>query len=90
MQEPDADLDAAAADELERALSLSWRELSKVTPWGDAFEGFSPAGRAVMMERSYIWADAPGGDILCEVAVFVNAVLYDQAARRSARIDRPD
>ncbi len=42
------------------------------------------------MERSYLWADAVGGDILCEVAVYPNAVLYDHAARRSVRIRRPD
>ena len=32
---------------------------------------------------------AEGDDILCEGAVFRNAVLYDQAARRSARVRRP-
>ena len=86
---PDPDLEAAADDELERALSLSWAELARVTPWGDTFEGFSPANRAVLMERSYIWAEAEGGDILCEVAVYPNTVLYDHAARRSARVKRP-
>ncbi len=86
---PDPDLDAAAEDELSRALTLSWAELAKVTPWGDTFEGFSPANRPVLMERNYLWADAAGGDILCEVAVFPNAVLYDQASRRSARVRRP-
>ncbi len=85
----DPDLDAAADDELGRALTLSWAELAKVTPWGDTFEGFSPANRPVLMERTYIWADEPGGDILCEVAVYPNAVLYDQASRRSARVARP-
>jgi hypothetical protein len=86
---PDPDLDAAAEDELQRALSLSWAELARVTPWGDTFEGFSPANRPVLMERSYIWADGERGDILCEVAVFPNAVLYELAARRSARIRQP-
>ena len=86
---PDPDLDAAAEDELARALTLSWAELAKVTPWGDTFEGFSPANRPVLMERNYLWADAPGGDILCEVAVFPNTVLYDHASRRSARVQRP-
>ena len=85
----DADLEAAAEEELERALDLSWAELARITPWGDTFEGFSPAGRAVLMERSYLWAEAAGGDILCEVAVYANAVLYDQAARRGARGRRP-
>lgn len=85
----DADLEAAAEEELERALSLSWRELARITPWGDTFEGFSPSGRPVQMERSYIWADAQGGDILCEVAVYPNTVLYEHAARRSRRVARP-
>ena len=85
----DPDLEAAAAEELERALDLSWAELARITPWGDTYEGFAPGGRAVMLERSYLWAEAPGGDILCEVAVYPNAVLYDHAARRSARVRRP-
>ena len=86
--EPDADLAAAAEDELERALDLRWSDLARVTPWGDTFEGFAPSGRAVLMERNYLWAEAEGGDIVCEVAVYPNAVLYDHAARRSARIRR--
>ena len=84
----DADLQAAADEELERALDLGWAELARITPWGDTYEGFSPAGRAVLMERNYLWAEAAGSDILCEVAVYPNAVLYDHAARRSARIRR--
>jgi hypothetical protein len=89
MNPADPDLEAAADEELERALDLGWRELSRVTPWGDAYDGFSPTGRPVTLERNYLWADAEGGDILCEVAVYRNAVLYDHAARRSARIRRP-
>ena len=85
----DPDLDAAAEDELRRALTLSWAELARVTPWGDTFEGFSPANRPVLMERNYLWADGPGGDILCEVAVYPNVVLYDRALRRSARVFQP-
>jgi hypothetical protein len=89
MTPADPDLEAAADEELERALDLCWRELSPILPWGDAYEGFSPAGRPVTLERNYLWAEAEGGDILCEVAVYLNAVLYDGAARRSARIRRP-
>ena len=85
----DPDLEAAAAEELERALDLSWAELARITPWGDTYEGFAPGGRAVLLERNYLWAEGPGGDILCEIAVYSNAVLYDQAARRSARVRRP-
>ena len=79
----DPDLLAMAEDELGRACSLSWRELSKVTPWGDTFDGISPAGRNVQVERSYLWAGEPGGDVLCEVVAYVNTVLYDQGARVS-------
>ncbi len=85
----DADLRAMAEDELGRALSLSWRELSKIAPWGDTFDGLSPAGREVQVERSYVWATEPGGDILCEVRVYVNAPLYDGGARAERRVARP-
>jgi len=33
----DQDLTDIAADELAQALTLSWRELIKVTPWGDVY-----------------------------------------------------
>jgi hypothetical protein len=85
---PDADLSEMAQDELARAVTLSWRDLSRVVPWGDTYEGVSPAGRFVKVETSYIWARDEGGDILCEVAVFPNDVLYDQGARRSVVIPR--
>jgi hypothetical protein len=42
----------------------------------------------VKVERSYIWVEDEGGDILCEIAVFPNEVLYDQAARQSVVIPR--
>jgi hypothetical protein len=85
----DPDLDAMAQDEFDRAMTLSWRELARITPWGDVYEGFSPGGRAVQVERNYLWAEAPGGDVLCEVAVFANPVLYDYAGRRRGLIRRP-
>jgi hypothetical protein len=75
-----------AAEELQRATTLRWRELAKVIPWGDTHEAFAPSGRAVSIERNYLWAGEPGGDILCEVAVYPNSVLYDQAGRRSCLI----
>ena len=80
---PDADLQVMAEDELARALTLSWRELSKVTPWGDTFEGVSPAGCEVQVKRNYLWAGEAGGAVLCEVVVYVNAPLYDHGARAS-------
>ena len=85
---PDDDLAEMAQDELARATTLRWRDLEKVVPWGDTYDGVSPSGRFVKVERSYIWATDEGGDILCEVAVFPNDVLYDQGARRSVVIPR--
>lgn len=84
----DPDLAEMAEDELRRALTLSWRDLSPITPWGDTYEGVSPAGRFVKVERSYIWSVAEGGDILCEVTVFSNDVLYDRGAKARAVIIR--
>jgi hypothetical protein len=63
------ELEAAAAEELVRACTLSWRELSRVVPWGDSYTGYAPSGREVEFERNYIWATAEGGDVLCEVTV---------------------
>lgn len=85
----DPDLLAFAEDELNRALTLSWRELKKITPWGDTFDGLSPAGREVQVERNYLWAAEEGGDILCEVAVFGGPSRYDQGARVSRLIKKP-
>jgi len=82
-------LELMADDELDRACSLSWLALSKVTPWGDTYEGFAPSGLPVEIERNYVWADEPGGDVLVEVNVFTNAVLYDHGAKRSKRIKQP-
>ncbi len=84
----DPDLLVFAEDELSRALSLSWRALSKVAPWGDSFQGISPSGRSVTVERAYLWQGAAGGDILCEVTVFSGRVAGDDAARVSAVIER--
>jgi hypothetical protein len=83
------DLEAFAEDELQRALSLSWRNLAPIVPWGDTFEGVSAANLSVQVERNYIWADKEKGDILVEVAVYLDPAHYQYAARRSARIARP-
>ena len=79
----DADLAAMAKDELARALTLRWRDLADVAPWGDAYEGFTQAGRQVTVERSYIWAEAAGGDILCEVVVYGGPSRWEEGARAS-------
>jgi hypothetical protein len=66
-----ADLTAAAEDELQRACTLGWRDLARHTPWGDTFEGFTPEGREVCFERAYLWDDEPGlSDIRVEVTVY--------------------
>ena len=85
----DPDLEAMARDELSRALTLRWQDLSGNVPWGDSFEGISPAGRYVEVERSYIWASEEGGDILCEVTVFGGPSRYDHGARATSIISRP-
>lgn len=65
------DLEDAAREELARACTLGWRQLADCTPWGDTFEGFTPAGRAVCFERSYLWEAAPrDSDIRVEVTVY--------------------
>jgi hypothetical protein len=66
----ETDLEAAARDELERACTLGWRALAAHTPWGDTFEGFTPDGREVCFERSYLWEAEAGGDIRVEVNVY--------------------
>ena len=65
------ELELAAEEEIERALDLSWRELSRCIPWGDTYEGFTP-----------------GGDILCEVAVYEDPARFEKAARRSRIIPK--
>ena len=63
----DQDLTDLAADELAQAISLQWRELIKVTPWGDTYQALAPGGDEVEVERNYLWFKDPGGDVMCEV-----------------------
>ena len=63
----DQDLTDLAADELAQALSLSWLELSRVTPWGDTYDALAPGGDEVEVERNYLWFKDEGGDVLVEV-----------------------
>lgn len=79
------DLEDAARDELERACTLGWGQLKDLTPWGDTFEGFTPGGRTVCFERSYLWEAQPGGDIQVEVAVY-EPQAYEQGVRLSRAI----
>lgn len=66
----DEDMEAAAREEIEKACTLGWKQLSGLTPWGDTYEGFTPTGRTVCFERSYLWEADAGGDIRVEVTVY--------------------
>jgi hypothetical protein len=66
-----ADLALAAQEELDRAVTLSRRDMAECTPWGDTYEGYTPGGREVCFERNYLWAADPGGDICVEVVVYL-------------------
>jgi hypothetical protein len=80
MPSKDPDLIAAAEEELAQAATLGWNALSRVTPWGDAYEGYAPGGRAVTFERNYLWRDGEGGDILIEVAAFSGETRRNEGA----------
>ncbi|RAK56579.1 hypothetical protein [Phenylobacterium deserti] len=82
-----ADLRSAAEDELQRACTLGWRQLAHHTPWGDTFEGFTPGGREVCIERSYLWDGEPGSDIRVEVTVYVEDD-YEGGVRLTGSIAR--
>jgi hypothetical protein len=86
---PDPELEAAADEEMDAAATLTWRALEGLVPWGDTYEGFGPSGRPLLFERGYIWKDAPGGDILCEVTAFRGPSRYDRGAHRARVIARP-
>ncbi len=66
---PPDELAEMAQEELNAACALTWPELRRITPWGDTFEGFSPSGRTVEVERRYLWALDPAGAIVVEVEV---------------------
>jgi hypothetical protein len=82
-----ADLAKAAHEEIERACTLGWRQLCACTPWGDVYEGFTPAGRGVCFERSYLWEEGEGGDIRVEVAVY-EPKRFEEGVRLTRRIVR--
>jgi hypothetical protein len=84
----EADLTAAAVDELDRAMTLGWKQLADHTPWGDTFEGFTPDGRDVCFERTYLWEAETGGDIRVEVTVFEPRA-YESGVKLTRSIPRP-
>ena len=71
-----------AEEELAAACALPFAEIVKITPWGDSFMGFAPSGREVEVERRYLWAQAPQGDVSVEVEV------RDPVARTGAEAQR--
>ena len=81
-----SDLEVLAEEELLQALGLEWRQLAPLIPWGDTYTGVSPANLSVQLSRHYLWAGEPGGDILCEVRVYLDEAHYDHGARRTALI----
>jgi hypothetical protein len=83
------DLEALAQEEIAQALALSWAQLAPLTPWGDTYAAVSHRNLTVQVARSYLWADDPGGDILCEVRVYLDEAHYDDGARRWDVIRRP-
>ena len=46
-------------------------------------------GGPVHFERNYIWQEAEGGDILCEVRVYRGPSRYDRGAVVSRLIPKP-
>ena len=84
----ESDLQEAAIEEIDRACTLGWRELSRHTPWGDTYEGFTPAGREVCFERSYLWEGEAGGDIRVDVNVYEPRA-YEEGVRLHRTMPRP-
>jgi len=81
------DFTAAADEELDRAMTLGWKELARLTPWGDTYEGFTPEGREVSFERSYLWEAETGGDIRVEVTVYEPRA-YEDGVRLTRIIEK--
>jgi hypothetical protein len=89
MTNKDPALIAAAEEELAQAATLGWNALSRVTPWGDAYEGYAPGGRAVTYERNYLWREGEGGDILIEVIAFGGETRRDEGAVATLILAKP-
>ena len=87
--DPIVDLTEAAEEELERACALSRRDMAACTPWGDTYEGYTPAGREVCFERNYLWVGEVGGDICVEVVVYFTEV-YEQGVRVTRTVGREE
>jgi len=80
------DLGALADEELHHAVEIAWSDLAPLVPWGDTYTGVSPANLTVQLQRNYLWAGEPDGDILCEVRVYLDEAHFDYGERRQALI----
>jgi hypothetical protein len=87
--DPQLDLTEAAQEELERACALSRRDMAACTPWGDTYEGYTPAGREVCFERNYLWVGDQGGDICVEVVVYFPEA-YESGVRVTRTVGREE
>ena len=61
------ELTLMAEDEMDLARRMSWRELTRVTPWSDTYIAASAAGPEVEIERNYVWVDDSKSAIRVEV-----------------------
>ncbi len=80
------DLGALAEEELHHATAIGWADLEALIPWGDTCTGVSSANLTVQLQRNYLWAAEPGGDILCEVRACLDEAHFDYGERREALI----
>ena len=79
-------LERLAADELGHALCHAWDELQPLVPWTDVCDPCAEAPHLV--HRSYSWAGAPGGDIVCRVSVYERPDGAGHVVTRSCVIHR--
>jgi len=90
--EPQADdhavLERWAAEELSHALAHDWLELEGLTPWADVVDCDPENGRPYEVVRSYRWADAEGGDMVCEVTVYATPDRRGHFVRRRCVIQK--
>ena len=82
------DIDAWAAHELSHALAHDWLELEGLAPFADCIDCDPEAGQPFDVVRSYRWADAEGGDMVCEVTVYATADRRGHFVRRRCTIAR--
>ena len=67
---PAPDIEQWASDELCHAAGHDWSELEALAPFADTIDCDPEQGCPYAVVRSYSWAGAPGGDIVCEITVY--------------------